>query len=43
LIRGLEKRREVHGAGHEEQSDFENAPAAGLGSAGLGDLLPSET
>jgi hypothetical protein len=43
LIRAIEKRGEVHGAGHEEQSDFEHAPDAGLGSAGLGDLLPSET
>ncbi len=42
LIRAIEKRGEIHGAGHEEQSEFENAPEAGLGSAGLGDLLPSE-
>ncbi len=44
LIRALEKRGEVHGAGHEEQSEFMNAPEAGLGSAGLGDLITtSET
>ena len=43
LIRAIHKRGEVHGAGHEEQSEFTNAPEAGLGSAGLGDLLPSET
>ncbi len=43
LVRAIEKRGEVHGAGHEEHSEFENAPEAGLGSAGLGDLLPSET
>jgi HD-GYP domain-containing protein (c-di-GMP phosphodiesterase class II) len=42
LIHAIEKRGEVHGAGHEERSEFENAPVAGLGSAGLGDLLPSE-
>ena len=28
--------------GHEEESQFEDAPEAGLGSAGLGDLLPDE-
>jgi HD domain-containing protein len=42
LVHAIEKRGEVHGAGHEEHSEFENAPVAGLGSAGLGDLLPSE-
>jgi len=42
LIRAIEKRGEVHGAGHEEQSEFENAPEAGLGSAGLGDLAQSD-
>jgi len=42
LIRALEKRREVHGAGHEEHVEFVNAPEAGVGSAGLGDLLKSE-
>ena len=39
LIRAIEKRNEVHGKGHEEDSHFENAPEVGLGSAGLGDLL----
>ena len=42
LIRAVEKRNEVHGKGHEEDSHFENAPEVGLGSAGLGDLLPDE-
>jgi len=42
LIRVIERRGEVHGAGHEEQSEFENAPEAGLGSAGLGDLAQSD-
>jgi hypothetical protein len=32
----------VHGKGHEEESHFEDAPEVGLGSAGLGDLLPDE-
>ncbi len=38
LIRAIEKRHEVHGAGHEERLHFEDAPDAGVGSAGLGDL-----
>jgi len=42
LIRAIQKRNEVHGKGHEEDSHFENAPEVGLGSAGLGDLLPDE-
>jgi putative two-component system response regulator len=42
LIRAIEKRNEVHGKGHEEESHFENAPEVGLGSAGLGDLLTDE-
>ncbi len=42
LIRAIEKRNEVHGKGHEEESHFEHAPEVGLGSAGLGDLLPDE-
>src|SRR5438552_4313568 len=42
LIRAIEKRNEVHGAGHEEASHFEDAPEVGLGSAGLGDLLHDE-
>ncbi len=40
LIRAIEKRNEVHGKGFEEDSHFEDAPEVGLGSAGLGDLLP---
>ena len=39
LIRAIEKRHEVHGQGHEETTHFEDAPDAGLGSAGLGDLV----
>jgi HD domain len=39
LIRAIEKRHEVHGKGHEQDSHFEDAPEVGLGSAGLGDLL----
>jgi hypothetical protein len=42
LIRAIEKRHEVHGAGHEEDLHFEHAPEAGLGSAGLGDLIGEE-
>ncbi len=42
LIRAIERRNLLHGAGHEEKSHFEDAPDAGLGSAGLGDLLPDE-
>jgi hypothetical protein len=42
LIRAIEQRNEVHGAGHEEKSHFEDAPEVGLGSAGLGDLLSDE-
>jgi HD superfamily phosphohydrolase YqeK len=42
LIRAIEKRHEVHGKGHEEESHFEDAPEMGLGSAGLGDLLADE-
>jgi len=42
LIRAIEKRHEVHGKGHEEDSHFEDAPEVGLGSAGLGDLLSDE-
>jgi hypothetical protein len=40
LIRAIEKRNEVHGKGHEEESHY--APEVGLGAAGLGDLLPDE-
>ncbi len=41
LAGALERRREVYGAGHEyELSPFDQPPpAAGLGSAGLGDLI----
>jgi HD-GYP domain-containing protein (c-di-GMP phosphodiesterase class II) len=42
LIRAIEKRHEVHGAGHEEETQFEDAPEMGLGSAGLGDLLAED-
>jgi HD domain len=42
LIAALEARGEKHGAGYEVEAEFEDAPEAGLGSAGLGDLLPAE-
>jgi HD domain len=42
LIRAIEKRNEVHGRGHEDETHFEDAPDAGLGSAGLGDFLSDE-
>jgi HD superfamily phosphodiesterase len=42
LIHAVERRGEKHGAGYEQQSEFTDAPDAGLGSAGLGDLLDSE-
>jgi hypothetical protein len=42
LIAAIEKRGEKHGAGYEIAAEFEDAPEAGLGSAGLGDLLPAE-
>jgi hypothetical protein len=42
LIDAIEARGEKHGAGYEVQAEFENAPEMGLGSAGLGDLLPAE-
>ncbi len=42
LIRAIEKRNEVHGKGHEEDSHFEHAPEVGLGSAGLGDFLSDD-
>ncbi|MGQ0825336.1 MAG: HD domain-containing phosphohydrolase [Actinomycetota bacterium] len=42
LITAVEARGEKHGAGYEKQAEFLDAPAAGLGSAGLGDLLPAE-
>jgi hypothetical protein len=45
LIRALDKRRERYGLGHEEGAvEFEvPPPVAGVGSAGLGDLLDPET
>jgi HD-GYP domain-containing protein (c-di-GMP phosphodiesterase class II) len=43
LIHAIETRGEKHGAGHEQAPEFVNAPDAGVGSAGLGDLMPSET
>jgi HD-GYP domain-containing protein (c-di-GMP phosphodiesterase class II) len=42
LIHTIETRGEKHGAGFEESDEFRDAPEVGLGSAGLGDLLPSE-
>lgn len=42
LIKAIERRGEKHGAGYEEHQEFEDAPEAGPGSAGLGDLLVSE-
>ena len=32
-----------HGDGFERDAEFDNAPVAGLGSAGLGDLLDDAT
>jgi HD superfamily phosphodiesterase len=42
LISAIESRGEKHGAGHEQSQEFRDAPDVGVGSAGLGDLLPSE-
>jgi hypothetical protein len=42
LIRAIGKRGEKHGAGFEQDVEFENAPVAGLGSAGLGDLIGTD-
>jgi hypothetical protein len=42
LITAIEARGEKHGAGYEVQAEFEDAPEVGVGSAGLGDLLPAE-
>jgi hypothetical protein len=42
LIHAVEKRGERHGDGYESESEFDDAPTAGLGSAGLGDLLEHE-
>lgn len=42
LIAAIERREEHHGAGHEPESvEHADAPEAGIGSAGLGDLAPS--
>jgi len=43
LISVIEARGEKHGAGHEQSDEFEDAPHVGVGSAGLGDLMSSET
>jgi hypothetical protein len=45
LIAAIERRGELHGAGHETDVEpFDVAPpAAGTGSAGLGDLLPGDS
>lgn len=40
LIVAIKQRGEQHGAGHEEVVHHEDAPEAGTGSAGLGDLMP---
>jgi hypothetical protein len=42
LIHAVEKRGERHGDGYESDSEFDDAPSAGVGSAGLGDLLDHE-
>ena len=44
LIRAIERRGEHHGRGYEEPEvvEFTEAPEAGLGSAGLGDLLAAD-
>ena len=42
LIRAIEKRDEHYGAGYEENIIHEDAPEAGLGSAGLGDTIKGE-
>jgi HD-GYP domain-containing protein (c-di-GMP phosphodiesterase class II) len=42
LIQAVERRGEKHGDGFESDSEFEHAPRAGLGSAGLGDFLESD-
>jgi HD-GYP domain-containing protein (c-di-GMP phosphodiesterase class II) len=40
LIVAIKQRGEEHGAGYEEVVHHEDAPEAGTGSAGLGDLMP---
>jgi hypothetical protein len=42
LIHAVETRGEKHGDGFERDTEFDNAPVVGLGSAGLGDLLENE-
>src|SRR3954468_12686938 len=42
LIASLRRRGAVHGQGHELYVHHINAPRVGLGSAGLGDLLPED-
>jgi HD superfamily phosphodiesterase len=42
LIRAIGSRGEHHGAGYEPEAEFADAPDAGVGSAGLGDLLPAD-
>ena len=42
LISALRRRGEVHGAGHEVEIHHADAPEAGTGSAGLGDLLADD-
>jgi hypothetical protein len=41
LIRAIERRGEEYGSGFEPDVHFLDAPASGVGSAGLGDLLKS--
>ena len=43
LIQAVERRGEKHGDGFESDSEFEHAPRAGLGSAGLGDFLETDS
>jgi len=42
FIAAVERREERHGAGHEVQAEFADAPEVGLGSAGLGDLAAGD-
>jgi HD-GYP domain-containing protein (c-di-GMP phosphodiesterase class II) len=42
LILAVERRGEHHGDGFERDAEFDNAPVAGVGSAGLGDLLDND-
>ena len=42
LISSLRRRGAVHGDGHELYVHHIDAPKVGLGSAGLGDLLPED-